>query len=141
MSAPLSLQGAIDAGGFYNGSHFGTNATLNYRFRDQFVTSLRLDRQNVSLEQGDFVTSVLALKGSYAFTPRIFLQAALQYNNETENFGSNIRFGWLDTAGTGLYIVYNDTEHLGEFARTGIVAGPRQRQLVIKYSRLFDLTR
>lgn len=141
LSAPLSLQGNIDAGGFYTGSRFGTNATLNYRFRDQFVTSLRLDRQNVSLEQGNFVTSVLALKGSYAFTPRIFLQAALQYNNETENFGSNIRFGWLDTAGTGLYVVYNDTEHLGSLERTRIRRGPVGRQLIVKYTKVFDIGR
>ena len=49
--------------------------------------------------------------------------------------------GWLDTAGTGLFIVWNDTNHVGAFERTGILSGPKQRQLVIKYSRLFDLGR
>ncbi len=46
---------------------------------------------------------------------------------------------WLDTAGTGLYIVWNDTRHAGSLERTGIMAGPKQRQLVVKYSRLFNL--
>ncbi len=53
--------------------------------------------------------------------------------------GTNIRFGWLDTAGTGLFIVYNDTEHLGEMDPFGFARGPRQRQLVIKYTKLFEL--
>ncbi len=88
-----------------------------------------------------FKTAVLGLNASYSFTPRIYLQALLQYNDDTEDFGSNIRLGLLDTAGTGLFIVYNDTEHLGYFDRTGFLHGPKQRQLVIKYSRLFELTR
>ena len=50
-----------------------------------------------------------------------------------------MRIGWLDTAGTGLFLVWNDTDHRGSLERTGIVAGPRQRQLVVKYSRLFNL--
>jgi hypothetical protein len=77
--------------------------------------------------------------GSYSFTPRIYLQANLQYNDDSEDLGTNIRLGWLDTAGTGLFIVYNDTEFLGEMDRLGFRSGPRQRQLVIKYTKLFNL--
>ena len=54
--------------------------------------------------------------------------------------GTNVRLAWLDTAGTGLYIVWNDTNHTGSLERTGIMAGPKQCQLVVKYSRLFNLT-
>jgi hypothetical protein len=94
---------------------------------------------DVRLQEGDFISSLVALKGSYSFTPRIFVQASLQYSNETENFGSNVRFGWLNTAGTGLYVVYNDTEHLGSLDRTGIERGPQERQLIIKYTKMFSL--
>jgi len=54
---------------------------------------------------------------------------------------TNLRFGWLDTAGTGFFVVLNDSRHRGRFAETGIPAGPRQRQLVVKYTKLFDFTR
>jgi len=140
-SAPLSIQGSIDAGGFYTGRRVGTGATINYRHRDRFVTSLRLNYVDVNLAEGDFVTSVVALDSSYSFTPRMFLQVTVQYNNDTENVGGNIRFGWLNTAGTGLYVVYNDTEHLGSLERTGLPAGPQQRQFVVKYTKLFDIAR
>ena len=139
LSAPLSLRLNIDAGGFYNGTRVGTSSTLAYRFEDKLVTSFRLSYFDVRLDQGDFVTSVLALKGSYSFTPRVFLQATLQYNNESDDFGSNVRFGWLDTAGTGLYVVFNDTEHLGSLDRTGIERGPQRRQLIVKYTKMFNI--
>jgi hypothetical protein len=69
----------------------------------------------------------------------LYVQANLQYNDDSEDFGTNIRLGWLDTAGTGLFLAINDTEHTGTLERTGFAAGPRQRQIVIKYSRLFAL--
>jgi hypothetical protein len=139
LSAPLSLQGSIDAGGFYSGTRVGTTTTLNYRYRDKFVSSLRVSYFDVDLKEGDFVTSVVALKASYSFNPRIYIQATLQYSNDSEDFGSNIRFGWLNTAGTGLYVVYNDTEHLGSLESTGIPRGPKTRQFIVKYTKLFGL--
>ncbi len=139
--APLSVSGGWSWGGFYSGTRFGPNATLAYRFQDRFTASLRLDYFDVDLAEGSFTTSVFRFNGSYAFTPRLYLQANVQYNDDTEDLGTNIRLGWLDTAGTGLFIVYNDTDHRGLFQRTGIARGPQQRQLVIKYTKLFEFTR
>ena len=139
LSAPLSVQGTIDAGGFYSGTRIGTETTINYRYRDKSITSLRISYFDVNLKEGDFVTSIVALKNSYSFTPRLFLQATLQYVSDTKDFGANIRLGWLSTAGTGLYVVFNDLEHLGGLARTGIERGPRNRQLIVKYTRQFNL--
>lgn len=137
--APLSLSGGWDLGGFYSGTRFGPNATVSYRHRDRLTASLRANYFDVRLDEGHFTTAVVALNGSYAFTPRVYVQANLQYNDDTRDVSTNVRLGWLDTAGTGLFIVINDTEHRGSLARTGILAGPRQRQLVVKYTRLFDL--
>ncbi len=139
-SAPLSVSGGWSWGGFYSGTRFGPTATVDYRFQDQFALSLRANYFDVRLDEGDFTTAVYGLNGSYSFTPSVYLQTSIQYNDDTENFGTNIRFGWLQTAGTGLFIVYNDTEHFGQFERTGFVRGPQQRQFVIKYSRLLDLS-
>ncbi len=142
LSAPLSMTFGGDFGGFYQGRRWGPTATLNYRFQDRLVTSLRVDYFDVRLNDVDkFKTAVIGLTGSYSFTPRIFLRAQVQYNDDTENLSTNLRFGWLDTGGTGLYVVYNDTEHFGSLARTGLPYGPQQRQLIIKYTKLFDFTR
>lgn len=140
-SAPLSLSAGWDYGGFFSGTRFGPNATIAYRHGDVLTTSLRVEYFDVELDEGSFRTSLVRLNASYSFTPRLYLQANVQYNDDSQNLGTNLRLGWLDTAGTGLFVVYNDTEHLGRFAQTGIPAGPRQRQLVVKYTKLFELTR
>jgi hypothetical protein len=102
---------------------------------------LRINWFDVRLREGHFTTAVYAFNGSWSFTPRINLQANVQYNDDTRNLSSNAKLGWLDNAGTGFFIVFNDAWHRGPFDRTGLVAGPQQRQLVVKYSRLIDLTR
>ncbi|MGE0158127.1 MAG: DUF5916 domain-containing protein [Gemmatimonadales bacterium] len=141
-SAPLSASIGWDAGGFYTGTRVGPNASVTYRFQDRLVTSLRINYFDVRLNDTDkFKTAVVGFTGSYAFTPRMYLQTQIQYNDDTEDLGSNVRFGWLDTAGTGLYVVYNDAYHFGSFAGTGIPSGPLQRQLIVKYTRQFDFTR
>ena len=139
--APLSLSGGWGLGGFYSGTRFGPNATVAYRFRDKFSASLRMNYFDVRLDEGSFTTAVYALSTSYSFSPRIYLQSQIQYNDDTENFGANLRLAFLNTAGTGLYLVYNDSEHFGVFDRTGIDRGPQQRQFVIKYTRLLNLAR
>ncbi len=140
-SAPFSIESSIDASGFFSGRRVGTTTTVNYRYQDKFITSLRMSYFDVNLEEGDFVTSLVALKVSYTFTPRIFLQATIQYDNESQDVGSNIRFGWLNTAGTGLHVVYNDIQHFGVFERTGFERGPKGRQLIVKYTKQFDIGR
>jgi hypothetical protein len=139
--APLSLSGGWDWGGFYSGTRFGPNATLSYRYRDRLSASVGGSYFDVRLDEGSFTTAVLQINAAYSFTPRLYVQANVQYNDDTEDLGTNVRIGWLDTAGTGLFIVYNDTEHRGALERTGLVSGPKQRQLVVKYSRLFNLAR
>ncbi|WP_420637142.1 DUF5916 domain-containing protein [Candidatus Palauibacter sp.] len=138
--APLSASVGWGLGGFYNGTRFGPNATVTYRYRDKLTASVNANYFDVRLDQGGFTTAVARFNASYSFTPRLYLQTNVQYNGDTKDVGTNVRLGWLDTAGTGLYIVWNDTSHTGSLDRTGIMAGPKQRQLVVKYSRLFNLS-
>jgi hypothetical protein len=140
-AAPLSISGGWDLGGFYTGTRFGPLATIAWRHRDVFSATLRANYFDVRLPQGNFTTAVYGLNASWSFTPRVYLQGNVQYNDDTRNLASNLRLGWLDQAGTGFFIVFNDAWHRGPLDRTGIVSGPQQRQLVMKYSRLVSLTR
>jgi hypothetical protein len=139
--APLSLSGGWDWGGFYSGTRFGPTATVAYRSGDRIAVSLQGNWFDVRLAEGSFTTAVFRFTGSYSFSPRIFLQSSIQYNDDIEDLSSNIRLTFLERGGSGLFLVYNDAQHLGSIDRTGIAAGPRQRQVVVKYSRLLDLSR
>jgi hypothetical protein len=58
-----------------------------------------------------------------------------QYSEQSDTVSTNLRFSWLQSANTGLYIVYNEIDE------RGFGAPPRGREFVIKYSRIFDLLR
>jgi hypothetical protein len=136
-SAPLTLTLRADVGGFYNGHRRGGQMTLGARSGASLNTSLLIDYNDVHLEQGDFVRSVIAARVAYFFTPRILVQSLMQYSNQARMWSANARFSWLGTAGTGLFVVYNDGQEadgMFEWRR------PQTRSLIVKYSRQFGRT-
>ncbi|MEX1184093.1 MAG: DUF5916 domain-containing protein [Gemmatimonadota bacterium] len=139
QSARVSFRSAIDIGGFYSGRRAGTSSTLNVRFNDAFNISLRGTWYDVRLAEGDFRTSALRFRASYAFTPKLYLQSLLQYNDQTKSFSSNVRLGWLATAGTGLFVVFNNIEQLSPLERLNLESGLQERGLTIKFTRQFDV--
>jgi hypothetical protein len=73
------------------------------------------------------------LRLSYSFTPKVLLQALVQYNDNDDLLATNLRFSWLQSANAGFFIVYNEIDE------RGFGALPNGRELIIKYSRIFDL--
>ena len=83
---------------------------------------------------------------SYSFTTRLFLQALVQYNDRAHLWSSNVRFGLLSDANTGLFIVYNDIQGLAALdarfdPHLDVDDAAFGRTLTVKYSYLFDLLR
>lgn len=139
--APVSVDSRIVAGGFFGGRRVSTTAGVNARLGETFNTTVSWNRNDVNLPSGEFVTNLLRTRVSYSFSPRIYLQALLQYNDRADIWSTNLRFGWLQASNTGLFVVLNDTVDLADpdFGRTAIRR--TGRTLTVKYSRLFDLLR
>ena len=109
-------------------------AADSVRISDVFNTEVMCTRNDVDLTGGAFVTNLMSSRVSYSFTPRIYVQALLQYNDRANLWSSNVRFGWLNQANTGLFVVYNDTQGLHDSS----LMRP-DRSLTVKFSRLVDL--
>ena len=66
----------------------------------------------------------------------------MQYNERVNLWSSNLRFGLLADANTGLFVVYNDIQYfddaLGSRFTAALASG---RTLTVKYSHLFNLLR
>jgi hypothetical protein len=125
---------SLTAGGFYSGDRLAISPSVRMRLGEKFIGSLSYVQNDVDLPQGDFVTRVGRLRLSYAFTPKIALEALLQYNNVDDYFSSNLRFSWLRKANTGLYLVYNDIEGFGDYD-----GEEPNRSVTVKYTYMFDL--
>ena len=149
-SAPLSVNVGMTIGGFYNGNIRTYAAGVNWRQGSQFTVSVNATHNKLDFPiegpngefGGSFKTNLVAGRVNYSFTPRIFLQSLLQYNDGGDNWSSNIRFGWLNTAGTGLYVVYTETRDLAQydrgFDRFVPPGGPMNRALYVKFTRQFQ---
>ena len=136
LARPLSYEGGLDYGGFLSGDRRGYENTVNFRYHSKVITSLTWRYNDIDLLEGSFVTNLGQVKVSYNFTPLIYLQALVQYNDRIDAWSSNVRFSWLNTAGTGLFLVYNDTEGLGD-----VLIGPQNRSFIVKYTHQFDIFR
>ena len=132
----LSLQLRATIGGFFSGDRVSLGPQMRFRLNERFITEVNWTRNDIELPTGDFTTNLGRLRISYAFTPRIALQALFQYNDVADIWSSNIRFSWLKAANTGLFVVYNDTRGYGAYT------GERpERSLQLKFSYLFDVFR
>ena len=133
-SAPVSFGVSYTAAGFFGGELYEFRPSVSARYGETLSVSLSWSRNDINLPFGDVVTNLTSSRVAYNFSPRLFVQSLLQYNDSADLWSVNMRFGWLQDANTGLFLVYNETEGIGDFIPDG--AG---RSLVLKYSYLFDL--
>ena len=134
QGAPLSVEFFSVFGGFFGGQRTQLSPRLSLRVGETFNTQVSWERNDLDLPGGAFVTNLVRLRVNYSFTTRMFVQALVQYNDRARLWSSNLRFGLLSDANTGLFIVYNEIEGIDRFIPPG--AG---RSLTLKYSYLFDL--
>lgn len=139
-SNPVRLELAYNQGGFFGGDRKAFVPTLKARKGEALTTEIALGHNRVSLPAGDFITNLFRARVSYSFTPRIYLQALGQYNDQSEEWSMNIRFGWLQQANTGLFIVYNSINTLESLSMENDFPGESiHKGLIIKYAYLFDV--
>ena len=136
--APLSISMRATIGGFFGGDRLTLNPTLRMRAGDALTAQIDYQRNDIDLPGGAFVTNLVRTRVSYSFTSRMFTQALIQYNDRADLWSMNFRFGWLQAANTGLFVVYTDTRGLYD-----LVDRPERtdRSFTVKYSYMLDLFR
>ena len=106
-----------------------------YRIGEKFSSELSYNYNDFDLPVpgGDFTANLMRLRLSYSFTPKILLQLLSQYNEIDDTVSTNLRFSWLQSANTGLFLVYNEVNE------SGLGALRARREFTIKYSHIFDV--
>ena len=132
----ISLSSRNIIGGFFGGDRVALSGTLRVRASEMFTTQFSLQHNDISLPGGDFTTNLFRARVSYSFSPRVYVQGLFQYNDRADIWSANLRFGWLQAANTGLFIVFNETSDIDDF-----FGSPQGRSITLKYSRLFNVFR
>ena len=76
---------------------------------------------------------ISGIRLSYSFTPRMFIQSLIQYNNVTNLLSVNARYGLLKDANTGLFVVLNILKD------DDLLDYTNNQRLTIKYNHTFEL--
>ena len=135
LSRPLNFQVGVNHGKKFGGDRTVLTPTLGFRVGETFTSELSIvhNRFELPVENGNFDVTLARARLSYSFTPKILLQALIQYNEADDVLSTNLRFPVLRTANSGLFVVYN------EFDERFAGASPTGREVIVKYSYLFDV--
>jgi hypothetical protein len=119
----------LSRGGFFDGTK--NSYQLDFAFRPSYHFAAEVDwrRENLDIPSGDFKTNLVTTRMNYSFTPKIFLDALVQYNSTVEEISSNIRFNFIYQPLSDLFVVYNERR-----STTGEVL---DRAVILKLTYIF----
>jgi hypothetical protein len=128
LSAPLSVNASLDAGEYWTGTQRIAGGGVRIRFNEHVATSASFVRSAIDLPQGSFAANLARFRLDWSFSPRMFLNAFVQYNGEVDTWLSNVRFNLIHRPLSDIYVVWNETR----------VPGGTHRALMLKYTHLIS---
>ena len=134
LTKPFNIIMVNKIGGFFGGYRQNVDLTIGNRFGNRFTSEIISKYNDVHLPGGNFITHLIRTRLTYAFSPKIYIQFLIQYNNQSDEWSINSRFIWQKSAATGLYLVFNQTQDYD-----GIPIDYKTTSMVFKYSYLFDV--
>ncbi len=136
MGLQRRVSGAVSArrGEFYDGTITAVGFSgARISLLKQWSVEPSVSINDVKLPAGDFTTTIVRARSDYAFSPRMFASALVQYGSSDHVFSSNLRFRWEYLPGSELFVVYTDERD----TLTPGFPGLRNRAFVVKINRLF----
>jgi hypothetical protein len=127
----LGLSGNAGWGEFWNGHNRSFTSGLNYSPNYRVNVDLSYSRNNVTLPNGSFTTQLVGARVLYGFSPRAFFNAFIQYNADTHQVSSNLRFNFTHHPLSDIYVVYNDRRESGGGQLL-------ERAFIVKVTNLFN---
>jgi len=141
MDAVLSLQttsarsltGSVQVGHgeFWSGSRTSLSTGAAWRPRYDLFMEVALERNEVALPQGEFQADVARGGFRYAYSTRISGSAFLQYNRQTDQWVSNLRWNYRHAPMSDVFLIFTQRQSPGG------EGGPLERSVALKVTRLF----
>jgi hypothetical protein len=98
---------AFSWGNFYNGTRRQAGVNVSFKPSTHFLLGLESERNDIHLQQGDFYTQLVSLRGDFNFSPNISWANLVQYDNESRMLGFQSRFRWILRPGNDIFLVLN----------------------------------
>jgi hypothetical protein len=98
---------SVRYGEFYDGSRVESTVGLRYRPSVHVALQIALDRNDVSLPQGNFSTTIWRARADVGVTPALTINNFLQYDTDSRIAGLNSRLRWILRPGNDVFLVVN----------------------------------
>ncbi|HXU31802.1 MAG TPA: DUF5916 domain-containing protein [Thermoanaerobaculia bacterium] len=131
----FSLSGFALAGTYYGGDRVSSSINLGIRASKYVRSDTTWDYNDIKLPGGTFKASIVRQRLGLSFSPTLFANTYLQYNDAAELVSLNLRFNWLYRPGADLFIVFNQNWNAPSLGN--LKEG--DRQIIVKFTYLFEL--
>jgi hypothetical protein len=92
----------------YDGNITSVGGSLMVNPTANFSANLGYTHNSVELPNGAFDADIASLRLTLAFTTQMTLNALIQYNERDDELSGNIRFNFIHTPGSDLFLVLNE---------------------------------
>jgi len=110
-SRRISTRVRAGIGHFYTGYRHNYELEPTFRWSHKLNTAFTYNHNNINLPEGHFKTNLFGTRVDYSFSTSMFLNAFIQYNNDSQQWSSNIRFNLIHRPLSDLFVVYNERRH------------------------------
>ena len=102
----------VGGGGFFHGNRTSVSGGLLWRPNHHLSVDLTATHNNISLPEGAFTADVFGGRVDYGFSTKLFASAFVQYNAAEEQFVTNVRFNYLYSPLSDIFLVYTERRDL-----------------------------
>jgi hypothetical protein len=104
---PVSGRASWWFGTFYDGTLDQIQLRLNWNPSATFNLEVGAERNIANLGTGDFTQDLASLRAALNLSPDFVISSFLQYDNESESFGTNTRLRWTFSPLGEAFVIWN----------------------------------
>ena len=97
----------FQAGDFYGGERREAAVEINWRPSGRFRTGVGYEWNDIDLPGGSFITRLASFTTEVAFSSKLSWVTRIQYDNDSDRVGVNLRLHWIPQAGREAFLVIN----------------------------------
>jgi hypothetical protein len=106
----LALGLGASTGDFFDGELLAYEASLIWRPGPLFNGTLAYEHNDVSLQDGDFVTQLASLRANVSFSPELSWNNFIQWSTDEDTFGFQSRLRWIPVPHQEVFLVLNQEQ-------------------------------
>jgi hypothetical protein len=126
----LSGSVGVSGGGYFDGNRFTITGSVLWQPDYHLTTEASIERNSLDVQGSEFTADLYAARVKYAFTTKVYLGAFVQYNADTDQIVTNVRFNFIHAPLSDLFVVLTE--------RRNVAGGAvLERIFTVKFTRLF----